>query len=628
MKVKKITALAIGAAMVGSVLGASVVSAQKVDAPNGIPQLHIKDVEVVLPTTPEVNGVPLHIKNDAASAVLLVTDIYQDSVLMDIEVLEKSLSPVEVGGQLSNKVKDTDSIIGIVTNVAGDGKSNTADVDIDGHWYIPQLDIPIQGISDAYYASGDAVNKVGFGVDFDKINWIDPASGSLTAPEEKHKGEWELTDGAIKIGWALDWSPLKPNAEDDVVLSQKTTDTGTIDVIYYYKNYKPDQNPMQVPLGDVVDVDGWNVKPIDIDVDQSKAIVKVVAPNGTSSLMAVQIDERAPYHYVFWINAQGDLVHWSDDSLDDGKTKDIDGDGTDDITAGDMDGVVQELEKAGVGTIFTFVPTGHFIGVNGTKNLEVSVSAKELKKTYEDGEKVVDIFPEFKNYPHYQNWYLDIDSSNPNEPVVYFVWKSVYDPEDNDYTKYPPVFFKPGEKLYIPIPYFKNVGSSDAPKYELQTEVVVLEMDAKLDSAGEYYDSSTAEFYIEYYKDVNKYYSKDVVDDKLDELMNKVQASDPSQVLITDEEVLQNGFEAGKDYVIIGGWVSNKAWKELEKYYPEKVAEMKQYLLNEIAQGQADYVVYVLPNPADSDHVIIVAAGTDHEQTAEAVKYLIKNMGQ
>ena len=629
MKVKKIVALTVGAAMLGSVAGVGMVSAQKVSAPNGIPQLNIKNTQVVLPTIPEVNGIPLHIKDDAASAVLLVTDVYNDSVLMDVQAVQNALTPVEAGGQISNMVKDTDSQISIVTDVSGDGNPSTNDVDIDGHWYIPGVDMPLIAISGQYYdSSGNPLDVVGFAVDFSKVSYIEPASGTLSSIEKAHKGEWELKDGAIQIGWALQWSPLKPNPNDDVVLSQKTIDNQTINVIYYYKNFEPAQNPVQAALGTTQNVDNWKVKPLDIDVQQDKAILSVTGPNGTNILINVQIDETAPYHYVFWINGKGDLVHWSDDNLDQSKTLDIDGDGVNDITATDYQGVVQQLEKAGIGSILVIEPDSQFIGVNGTKNLEMKMSAKELKNTYQDGEKVVDIFPQLKNFPDYQNWYLKIDASNPNQPVVYFVWKSVYDPTANDYANYPPVFFKPGDKVYIPIPYFKNVGTQDKPDYELQTEVVALEMKAQLNATGTYYDPATAQFYVEYYKNFNKYYDKNTTDQKLEELMNEIQAIDPTQALITDQALDQNGFQAGKDYVIIGGWVSNAAWETLEKYYPQQVAEMKQYLLDEINQGKADYVVYVLPNPADSNHVIIVAAGTDHEQTAKAVQYIIQNMGQ
>ena len=91
----------------------------------------------------------------------------------------------------------------------------------------------------------------------------------------------------------------------------------------------------------------------------------------------------------------------------------------------------------------------------------------------------------------------------------------------------------------------------------------------------------------------------------------------PENLVITDEKAV-SGMPAG-NIIVVGGWVSNKFWSVLEKYYPDDVAEMKEEVMKN------GYVIKFLPNPVDKDGNIVVIAGKTYVQTGMAVQMFIQN---
>ncbi|KPU62662.1 hypothetical protein EP1X_07330 [Thermococcus sp. EP1] len=97
---------------------------------------------------------------------------------------------------------------------------------------------------------------------------------------------------------------------------------------------------------------------------------------------------------------------------------------------------------------------------------------------------------------------------------------------------------------------------------------------------------------------------------------------DPYAVAVPDYEVDLAEFNVAdntKDVYIIGGWVSNKVWAQLEEIFgEEKVAEWKEDVMDEDG-----YALIVEPLPNDPDNYVIIAAGQDYTKTAEAIDELI-----
>ena len=97
---------------------------------------------------------------------------------------------------------------------------------------------------------------------------------------------------------------------------------------------------------------------------------------------------------------------------------------------------------------------------------------------------------------------------------------------------------------------------------------------------------------------------------------------DPYAVAVPDYEVDLAEFNVAdntNDVYIIGGWVSNKVWAQLEEVFgEEKVAEWKEDVMDEDG-----YALIVEPLPNDPDNYVIIAAGQDYTKTAEAIDELI-----
>lgn len=669
MKVKKIIALVASAAMVGVTAAAGGVAAASAQSLQ-VPQLKIDQTKVVLPTIPEVNGVPLQIKDDAATAVSLVQEIYSKSVYSALQAFEDSLVPVSADQQVSNYVTDGNQLVTLASDnslapivfgtviynsngkpvgvdVNGDGiqdypliqdsngnwyvdfnkdgqvdsgdipvtidagfalRSNFnpnaggADIDLNDHFYIAQLQIPFASSMTNLYVNGNPVDKVYFGIDFSRINYIDPNATGLSALEKAHLGEWELKSGAIVLAYPLKYSPLKPSTNDVVVPSKITLQNGDqINVLYYYNHLYPGTNSngkTELNVGDALSLGNWKFLVDDISTDGTSAYVYITAPNGQEKQFILPISSA--YYVIGWIDSNGDFQY---------EITDLQG----------MYNKLGELLADGITDISTFSVQNKFIGIDNTQIVDAQVNVYQLKKTYKDGENLSEIVPAFENIPDANQWYLKINVNNPQEPIVEFVWMA-------DYTgagKYPATFLQPGEKIAIPVPYFKEVQTDNGTDYELVTQEIDFTLNDQKDQKG-YWDPTTAKFYVYYLKDKDNYYKANTVDSSLNLVMKKIKSYDPSAAIMTDQELDQADFQPGYDYVIIGGWVSNAAWKLLEKYYPDQVKDMKAELMNDLEQGKPGFVLKVLPNPADPNHVVIVAAGTDHEQTRAAVQVLME----
>ncbi len=85
------------------------------------------------------------------------------------------------------------------------------------------------------------------------------------------------------------------------------------------------------------------------------------------------------------------------------------------------------------------------------------------------------------------------------------------------------------------------------------------------------------------------------------------------ELIINDTELTK--LPTDRNVIIVGGWVSNKAWKVLEKAYG---AELVTSIKNEV--NSKGYVVKILRNPYNSNYRVIILAGKTHAGTEKAIK--------
>ncbi|USS39844.1 S-layer protein [Thermococcus aggregans] len=226
-------------------------------------------------------------------------------------------------------------------------------------------------------------------------------------------------------------------------------------------------------------------------------------------------------------------------------------------------GRIETLLKEGAKKVLVFTPSDFFIGIGGTKQVTYEYEYYEKTKTYQDG----DVYK--------GQWVWDIDPSN----YIFTLYPHV-DP-DNDF---PVVTLGEGDVLDLPI-------------FELSISPV-FEKDDNGDITG-----------IEGYRFLRTVTVKKKV---TVETTKANVVSDVNSLIITDEEL--SNLPTDKHVIIIGGWVSNKAWKILEQNYDSATIES---LKNEIMNK--GYVVAILDNPLNTAFKVIILAGKDYIHTKKAV---------
>ena len=97
---------------------------------------------------------------------------------------------------------------------------------------------------------------------------------------------------------------------------------------------------------------------------------------------------------------------------------------------------------------------------------------------------------------------------------------------------------------------------------------------------------------------------------------------DPNAFIVKDSTLANATTLPDENLVVVGGWVSNRFWGVLKKYYPSEVAQMEKEVMDD------GYVIEVLKNPAHPDKYIVVVAGKTHVQTAEAIEKLMEMLDE
>ncbi|NJE08167.1 S-layer protein [Thermococcus sp. M39] len=225
---------------------------------------------------------------------------------------------------------------------------------------------------------------------------------------------------------------------------------------------------------------------------------------------------------------------------------------------------IQELLQNGVKKIFVFSPTDFFIGIGGTRQVTYKYEYYEKIRMYQDGEI------------YEGQWVWDIDPENNLFTLYLHV-----DPENN----FPKVTLGEGEMLKLPIG-----GLNIQPVF------------AK-DENGEITG-------IEGYKFIRI----DTIKKKVTVPTTKAEVTnDVNKLIIEDTQLTE--LPTDKHVIIVGGWVSNKAWELLEQVYGSSTI---QSIKDEIMSK--GYVIKILDNPRNPEYKVIILAGKDYTLTRKAVE--------
>ena len=231
---------------------------------------------------------------------------------------------------------------------------------------------------------------------------------------------------------------------------------------------------------------------------------------------------------------------------------------------------IQELLQAGIKKMFVFSPTDFFVGIGGTRQVTYKYEYYERIRMYQDGEI------------YEGQWVWDIDPENNLFTLYLHV-----DPENN----FPKVTLSEGEMLKLPVD-----GLNIQP---------VFSKDENEKITG-----------IEGYRFVRI----DTIKKKITVPTIKADViSDVNKLIIEDTQLTE--LPADRHVIIVGGWVSNKAWKLLERVYGSNTIEgIKDEIMSK------GYVIKILDNPNNTNYKVIILAGKDYTLTRKAVEEFMKEL--
>jgi len=226
-------------------------------------------------------------------------------------------------------------------------------------------------------------------------------------------------------------------------------------------------------------------------------------------------------------------------------------------------GRIVTLLEEGAQKVLVFTPSDFFIGIGGTKQVTYEYEYYEKTTKYQDG----DVYK--------GQWVWDIDPSN----YLFTLYLHV-DPENG----FPVVTLGDGDVLNLPM-----FALSISPVFEK--------------------DNNGAITGITGYRFLRTV----TVKKKITVETTKAEVvGDVNSLIITDEEL--SSLPNDKHVIIIGGWVSNKAWKVLEQNYDSAtIGGLKNDIMNK------GHVVAILNNPNNPNFKVIILAGKDYIHTKKAV---------
>ncbi len=244
------------------------------------------------------------------------------------------------------------------------------------------------------------------------------------------------------------------------------------------------------------------------------------------------------------------------------------------------DTVIKELSSVNLNTLketvdhfVTFTINDVFIGVKNTNVVTLTTEDYKMVKEYHDGDKWMEL----------NNWIMDI--KNPvNGQVPFDIILSVDNPNTDD------------EEVLV-------ANDLEIPMAGLSIHTTV-----ETDDDGNYVFHA---YYFEQLKTKTGTVTIQVPDLNVD----------PESVIVTDADIVKFGIPDDRNIVIVGGWVSNKAWTVLENELGSTIiSQLKSEVMNE------GYIVKFIQNPDNPSKYIIIVAGRDYQETAKAVEELMEEL--
>ncbi len=454
---------------------------------------------IVLPTTKIVNGVPLHIGEDAITgsrlgAFLVLQGISQGTYTTSVAV------PVEYH---SVPIPDENQT-----------------------YKLSRVDMPDVGInvSDEPVGHGIVIK-----VDFSRVYFNSSKKAS------------EFMDRSVEIIFNENTTPLDIGGDYRVI---STTVDGK-DTLYFYSYVEV--KGTSSPIHDTLTVGEWSITFQDINVNQKEMLVDLLYPSGLLKQKTMAEDE----YYLMYVDADGNEDFESFDSYPETR--------------------INELLESGVKNLFLFTPTSFFVGVGGTLTVIYDYWYYEKVRQYQDG----DVYK--------GQWVWDIDPAEN----LYTLYLHV-----NTSAGFARVFVGEGKRLKLPTDW----GLEIEPLFVKNEEGEVTGVEA--------------------YRFVRVY----EVTKKVSITAPKVDVTDDVYELIIEDTQLKS-LPSDKNVIIVGGWVSNKAWGLLEQVYGKDVIDDIKAEIN-----QKGYVIKELKNPQNSNYKVIILAGKTYEETRLAVEKFMESL--
>ena len=455
---------------------------------------------IVLPTTKIVNGVPLHIGEDAITgsrlgAFLVLKGVSQGTYTKTVSV------PVEYHSVLIPDENQT-------------YKLNPRDM--------PDVGV---NVSDEPVGHGIVIQ-----VNFSRVDF------------NSTKKAAEFTDRSVEIVFNENTTPLDIGGDYRVI---STTVDGK-DTMYFYAYTEVDSTSSS--LGESISVGSWGIKFVDININQEEMLVDLTYPSG---MIKQKTMEKGSY-YIMYVDADGN--------------EDFE------IFSTYPSARINELLERGVKELFLFAPTDFFVGVGGTLMVTYNYWYYEKVKQYQDG----DVYS--------GQWVWDIDPNNNLYILYLHVNESLAD--------FKRVFIGEGSALKLPT----NWGLEIVPVFAKNNEGEIVG--------------------VEGYRFVRVV----SVTRKVSITAPKIEATDDVYKFIIEDTQLKD-FPADKNVIIVGGWVSNKAWALLEQAYGKNTIDAIKAEID-----QKGYVIKELKNPKNQNYKVIILAGKTYAETRLAVEKFMEEM--
>ncbi|ACJ15488.1 S-layer protein precursor [Thermococcus onnurineus NA1] len=455
---------------------------------------------IVLPTTKIVNGVPLHIGEDAITgsrlgAFLVLRGISQGTYTTTVSV------PVEYHSVV---IPDENQIYKLNPIDMPDVGVNVSDVPV-GHAVVVQVDF----------------SRVGF---------------------NSTNGMAEFLDRSVEIIFNENTTPLDIGGDYKVV---SATVDGK-DTMYFYAYLEADSESSS--LGDSIVVGGWKIKLLDINLDVSKMLIELTYPSGLIKTKTMSEDK----YYVMYVDTNGAEDFEEYDTYPSAR--------------------INELLETGAKNVFLFTPTDFFVGINNAQMVTYDYWYYEKVKQYSDG----DVYK--------GQWIWDIDPDNGLYTLYLHVNESL--------ESFPRVFIGSGDALELPTGWGLEI-------------MAVFQRDENGGIVG-----------VEGYRFVRVA----TVTRTVSVIAPKVEATDDVYDFIIEDTDLTS-LPSDKNVIIIGGWVSNKAWELLGQVYGTNTVDA---IKAEVEQK--GYVIKELDNPNNPQYKVIILAGKTYEETRLAVEKFMEEM--